>query len=365
VLNLLVITTQKDARKRISGLLTEGTCRLTFKPEVATSQSLVQQGLFDAILIAPTGTSEHTLDEIRAIRRARAETPIAIIVESAPLAWEESALASGADIILREPLAPLHLERALQRMLPVLPAPQVNRPMLPSSQTIGAVSRGALEILRDFSHILGYSLDHKMFAEQFVRKVRDIVGVSRIAVFLEKPQMPHDHGTLDDRLSCATAIGIPPDVIECFELSRSAGIGSHMVHSPQILQADNEHSNLLTAHDVKAQREFEILGCRVAVPISDRTRTIGVAMIGSHVTGRLFNSDELQLLFLLMEELGSAIRNTWLHQELTASHRLLADVLAALSSGCLVVNKELQVRLNASSSRTCRPNSPARSTTQW
>lgn len=342
MLNLLVITTQADASKRIPGMLSDHRCKVTIRPEVAATNSLVQQGLFDAIILAPSGSSEHTLDEIRALRRMNRQTPIAVVVKSAPLAWEESALSSGADLILREPIAAMHLERALDRFMP--PEPVSLAPAtLPSAQAIGAVSRGALEILRDFSHILGYSLDHKLFAEQFVRKIRDLVGVSKIAVFLEKPRVPHDHTNPGDRLSCATAIGISPEILDCFELSRSAGIGAHMVHSPQILQAASEHGRVLTAHDQKAQREFEILGCGVAVPISDRTRTIGVAMIGAHVTGRAFSSDELQLLFLLMEELGSAIKNTWLHKELAASHRLLADVLASLSSGCLVVNKDLQV----------------------
>lgn len=335
MLNLLVITPHNDARQRIAGMLAEASCKASFREEVSSTNTLLKQRVFDVVLLAPSGTSEHTLDEIRAIRRANSQTPIAVIVKSAPLAWEESALSSGADLILREPIASLHLERALERLVPALPMPAVPATQ-PSTQTIGAVSRGALEILRDFSHILGYSLDHKLFAEQFVRKIRDLVGVSRIAVFLENPQMPHDRGASDDRLSCATAIGISSDILDCFELSRSAGIGSHMVHSPQILQA-------ASTPDIKALREFEILGCGVAVPVSDRTRTIGVAMIGPHVTGRMFNPDELQLLFLLMEELGSAIRNTWLHRELSASHRLLADVLASLSSGCLVVNKDLQV----------------------
>jgi signal transduction histidine kinase len=66
-------------------------------------------------------------------------------------------------------------------------------------------------------------------------------------------------------------------------------------------------------------------------------------MLGGHFTGRPFTPDELQLLFLLMEELGSALKNTWLHQQLIAGHRLLADVLATLSSGCLVLDRNLQV----------------------
>lgn len=339
MLNLLAITDQDDTRRRFAGLLSEGTCKVTFKADAGEAAALVERGVFDAVLLIAAGASEHCLDEIRALRRLRSDGPLAVVADQAPLAWEESALAAGADFILREPVAASHIEAALRRLASE-PAGTMHAPLAPAGNTSVAASRGALEILRDFSHILGFSLDHKLFAEQFVEKVREIVGVGRIAVFLEQPRPAVTETTVSTRLSCAAAIGVPGDVIECFELSRTAGIGARMMHTPQVLLAGSDTS---AAFDAKVQREFDILGCRLAIPITDRTRTIGVAMLGGHVTGRLFTSDELQLLFLLMEELGSAIKNTWLHQQLSASHRLLADVLASLSSGCLVVDQNLHV----------------------
>lgn len=329
----------------MAGLLSEVTTKLSFRKDATEAGPLVQRGLFDAIVVLTAGASEHALDEIRALRRSRPEGIVAVIVDGAPLAWEESALAAGADIVLREPITAAHLEGILRRLLAAATAGSsaVERASLRSRPPSPAPPvRGPLEILRDFSHVLGYSLDHKRFSEQFAAKVRDIVGVSRIAVFLE-PMRETMGGTPGPRLSCAAAIGIPADVIECFELSRTAGIGARLVHTPQILQAGADSGGLLGAIDQKIQREFEILGCEVAIPITDRTRTIGVAMLGGHFTGRPFTPDELQLLFLLMEEMGSALKNTWLHQQATAGHRLLADVLATLSSGCLVLDKNLTV----------------------
>jgi signal transduction histidine kinase/CheY-like chemotaxis protein len=343
VLNLLVITPLEDARRKCSALLAEGSCRVTFKADAAEAATLVERGVFDAIVLLVAGASEHGLDEVRQLRRMRTDTPLAVIVGDAPLEWEEAALGAGADFILREPVSAQHVERALRRFAAeprdgIIPAGAT-----PQSPGMGPAGRGALEILRDFSRILGYSLDHKLFAEQFVRKVREIVGVSRIAVFLETPRVAVVQASPGTRLSCVAAIGISSEILDCFELSRSAGIGARMAHAPQMLMAASETGAYAGALDPKAQREFEILGCQVAVPISDRTRTIGVATMGGHVTGRSFTQEELQLLFLLMEELGSAIKNTWLHQQLSASHRLLADVLASMSSGCLVVDQNLQV----------------------
>lgn len=339
VFHLLAISAQDDARRRIGALLSPEAYRITWKVDVAEAAPLIERGIFDAAIIV-VAASEHALDEIRALRRAAPGLLLPVVVDGAPLAWEEGALGAGADLILREPLAASHLESVFRLVPPSHPPALATPAPLPAP---AAAARGSLEILRDFSHILGFSLDHKLFAEQFVAKVRDIVGVSRIALFLENPRDGVGAATTNPRLSCAAAIGVPSDVIECFELSRTAGIGARMVRTPQIIQASSGTGGLLGANDQKVQREFEILGCEVAIPITDRTRMVGVAVLGGHFTGRSFTPDELQLLFLLMEELGSALRNTWLHQQVTSSHRLLADVLATLSSGCLVVDRNLHV----------------------
>lgn len=336
MLNLLAITPHEDARQRLTALLTESGGRVAFKADAAEGAALVEKGLFDAVVIVAQAASEHELDEIRLLRRQRVDMPLAVVVDGAPLAWEEAALAAGADFILREPLSSAHVIGALRRLAPppdTAPRTSTRSPGRPLGTA--SAGRAALDILRDFSHILGYSLDHKLFAEQFVQKVREIVGVSRIAVYLEPPRGNVSSALNGPRLSCAAAVGIAPDVIECFDLSRAAGIGASLMESPQVLLASE------SGFDARISREFEVLGCSVAIPISDRTRSIGVAMLGHHVTGRDFTGDELQLLFLLMEELGTAIKNTWLHQQLTASHRLLADVLTTALGPQAMRNRRL------------------------
>ncbi len=342
MLNLLFITAHVQAREKLRELCREGRCKVTFKSDAAGARALVERGVFDAVVFAVGAASEHAIDEVRSLRGMRDDFPLAVLVDGAPLPWEESALSAGADFIFREPVSAAHLESGLLRCATArMSGSRTTSRTPPAAATVAG--RGSLEILRDFSHILGFSLNHKLFAEQFVQRVREIVGVSRIAVYLEHPPTMVGEADGGSRLSCAAAIGIPTDIVECFELSRTAGIGARMIHSPQIISANGESLLFLPPADQKIQREFEILGCQVAVPINDRSRTIGVALLGGHVTGRPFTPDELQLLFLLMEELGSAIKNTWLHQQLSASHQLLADVLAALSSGCLVVDPDLNI----------------------
>src|SRR5690606_35210344 len=158
VLNLLVITPQDEARGRMAGLLSEVTTKLSFRKDATEAGPLVQRGLFDAIVVLTAGASEHALDEIRALRRSRPEGIVAVIVDGAPLAWEESALAAGADIVLREPITAAHLEGILRRLLAAATAGSsaVERASLRSRPPSPAPPvRGPLEILRDFSHVLG------------------------------------------------------------------------------------------------------------------------------------------------------------------------------------------------------------------
>ena len=65
---------------------------------------------------------------------------------------------------------------------------------------------------------------------------------------------------------------------------------------------------------------------------------------------------ELELIFHLLEQLGLAIKNIWLHDQLVANHEMMAEILRELSSGCVVVSKDLQVlHANKAAAQILRP----------
>jgi signal transduction histidine kinase len=45
----------------------------------------------------------------------------------------------------------------------------------------------------------------------------------------------------------------------------------------------------------------------------------------------------------LLEQLGLAIKNIWLHDQLAGNHEMMADILRELSSGCVVVSRDLTI----------------------
>lgn len=201
----------------------------------------------------------------------------------------------------------------------------------------------SLELLRDFSRLLGYSLDPTQFAQQFVQRLREILSANRIAVFFESPPNSLDHHD-GNQLHCGASVGIPRDVLRCLELSRRSGLGKHITQNGQVLKKNSETRNPHGISDPRIDREFDILGCQVALPINDRENTIGLAVIGGRLTGGNFHDNELKLVYHLLEELGIAVRNSWMHHAVASSEHTLGQILGAIDSGCLMVEADMRIR---------------------
>ena len=136
-----------------------------------------------------------------------------------------------------------------------------------------------------------------------------------------------------------SAIGLSPGLLEHFELSLDAGIGAQISRLGRILR---RHSDEARA-DAETQKEFELLGTQVAVPIPGREGMVGVAVFDGRVTGEPLVNVELELIFHLLEQVGLALRNIWLHDQLAGNHEMMTDVLRELSSACVVVGRDLKV----------------------
>jgi signal transduction histidine kinase len=127
--------------------------------------------------------------------------------------------------------------------------------------------------------------------------------------------------------------------LQHFELSFDSGIGGHLFRLGRILRRSSEEGR----NDVETQKEFELLGAQVAVPILDRENVLGVAVFDGRITGEPLVNSELELVFRLLEQLGLAIKNIWLHDQLAGNHEMMADILRELSSACIVVSRDLGI----------------------
>ncbi len=95
--------------------------------------------------------------------------------------------------------------------------------------------------------------------------------------------------------------------------------------------------------DGETQKEFELLGAQVAVPILDRETMVGVAVFDGRVTGEPLVNAELEMIFHLLQQVALALRNIWLHDQVADNNEMMADVLRELNSACIVVGRDLKV----------------------
>lgn len=303
--------------------------------------SCIDLCLLDSDLIDAGGI--RLVDEVR---RYLPDVPLVAAVSASLREWEEDAILHGVSFVLKKPLRSALVTTVFTRLLAggIVTGPERQPEHAPPAAAETRPSLAGvpsnLEILRDFSRLFSHSLNVRTLLHEFVLKLREVISVNRIAIFLQPPQNPFLPGPVaaSRRLPCACSAGIAADLYRFFELSLDGGIGAAIASHGRILQAD-----LSTGLSADARREFEILGGHIAIPILDRERLLGIAVLGGRLTGLRLNDQELQLLFHLLEELGLAIKNSWLHDQLATNHRLLANILGQMGAGCLVIARDLTV----------------------
>jgi signal transduction histidine kinase/CheY-like chemotaxis protein len=346
---LLVLAEHPDFAESVRSAVNAEQYRVVHRANLEEAEPLLVHGLAEACILDVELANVQGIWLFEKLRRRAPKCPT-IIYTGGQWEWEEEAYLQGATHVLNKPVRPKMLAALLERLWPAAPAPRVSSvsPAIASSVPVSLpstpVSSGAqtMGVLRDFSGILTHSLDGEGMLKQFLLLLRELLGINRAAVFLRQPfSSPAGPPVSSDvrRLRAACALGLSPGLLEHFELSFEAGIGGHLFRFGRILRRQSED----VRQDLEAQKEFELLGAQVAVPILDRETVLGVAVFDGRITGEPLVNSELELIFHLLEQLGLAIKNIWLHDQLVANHEMMAEILRELSSACVVVSRDLHV----------------------
>jgi hypothetical protein len=243
--------------------------------------------------------------------------------------WSAPAAHVGIDAIPLQPPSPGHTTQFFRRCRA-------------GPNTRFANAAQTLDVLRDFSSILTHSLDAEAMLKQFLLFLREIFEREPRRDFFEPPvHAAHEALSPDDgrQLRAVAAIGFPPacsNILNCRSIPASA---RQLARLGRILRRDSDEARA----DAETQKEFELLSAQVAVPIADRETIAGVAVFDGRVTGEPLVNVELELIFHLLEQVGLALRNIWLHDQLAENHAMMTDVLRELSSACVVVGRDLKV----------------------
>jgi signal transduction histidine kinase/CheY-like chemotaxis protein len=362
---LLVLAGHPDFAEAIRAGINPEHYRVIARTDLAEAEPLLEHGLAEACIVDVELTSVQGIWFLEKLRRKAPRCPVILYAGAKQSEWEEEAYLQGVTHVLTKPVRGRMLTALLDRLWLTPAATRPAQPALPSlpPETVKSAETGTapaatqtLGVLRDFSGILTHSLNAEGMLRQFLLLLREILSINRAAIFLRQPLAGFGNAPVEAesrRLRAACAIGLSSGLLQHFELSFEAGIGGHIFRLGRILRRSGEVARM----DVETQKEFELLGAQVAVPILDRETVLGVAVFDGRITGEPLVNSELELIFHLLELLGLAVKNIWLHDQLACNHEMMAEILRELSSACLVVSRDLVILHANKSARKyfCRP----------
>jgi nitrogen-specific signal transduction histidine kinase/DNA-binding NarL/FixJ family response regulator len=345
--SILLITKQPSLADAVQTALDPSSYQIIAKEDSWGAESLLARGAVDAIIIDTELTDARSINLIRDIKNAAHGCPILVCAGAKNWEWEEDAYLAGVFHVLPKPLRAKLLNALLARALSGREAGTGTPEGIQPQHSVAAApaeegSQRALETLRHFSSILTHSLNCEALLQSFLQLLREILGVNRAVIFLRKPHVSPSPASSapDDRwLRSACALGLEEMFLDHFALSLTGGIGGHLRRAGRILRANSPDAQA----DREIQKEFSLLGAEIAIPILDRRSLVGVAVFDQRLTGIPYTTEELSLIFHMLEEVGMAIRNSWLFERLRTSHSMVADIMAHLTNGCVVISNSMEI----------------------
>ena len=345
---ILVLAPTPVLPDAIRPLLSPEDYRLLHRTDLGDVEPLAKGSFIDACIVDAEEGDVRALWMIEKLRQLAPNTPL-IVFKGATWEWEEEAYLKGVSVVLSKPvrgrLLLSMLERFAKPSLPAAPAPRPLPARVPAAPLarptyeLASSSQQALQVLRRFSEVLTHSLNAEAMLRQFLIFLREILGINRSVIFLRYSAGAFGVSNPDSRqLRSAAAIGLVPAALGTVELSLDSGIGGFIFSTGRLLRRDSDE-----ADDPEIQKEFQLLGAQLAIPILDRETLAGVAVFDERLTGEPLLNHELEMIFHLLEQLGLGLKNIWLHDQVVTNHQMMTDVLRELTSACVVVNRDLKI----------------------
>lgn len=340
---ILVLASHPELAESLRVALDPERYRIVHRLNSDEAEPLLQHALLQVCVVDAELAETQGVWLFEKLRRRLPVAPIIVFTNEGKWALEEEAYLAGVKHVLTKPVRARMLEAVLEQpVASVTPTRVVTPPRPSAAQPASEATLRALQKWREFSGLLANSLSTESLLKQFLLQLRDITGVNRAAIFLRQPVMqlgksqPAAAGRF---LRSVSAIGLSNGVLDSLELSLETGIGGYVFHQGRILWRDSEDAR----GDSEIEREFALLGAQVIVPILDRQTLVGLAAFDGRITGEALSKEELEIIFHVMEEIGTGIRNVWFHDQLVANQQMLTDILRQFNSGCVVVGRDLNI----------------------
>ena len=351
---ILVLSPHPGFAENVQAALDTASVRIIHRLNASECEPLLVHGLVTACILDADLLGVESVWVIESLRRFNSKVPLIAYTEKNSPEWEEEVFLRGVTQVLPKPVRARLLTSILERLgiTPAsagLAAPEAGTTAFfrnPAAEPAGLpravnVSQ-TLDVIRNFSSILTHSLNAEAMLQQFLQFLREMLSVNRAAIFLNRPDATlAEHVSAPDtrKLRSVASIGLTGGLLEHFSISLDSGLGALVSRLGRIVRRDSAEIMANPA----ALKEFEMLGVQVAMPITSRDTLVGVVVFDGRVTGESLVNSELELIFRLLEQVGLALRNISLHDQLAGNHELLAGVLRELSSACVVVGRDLKI----------------------
>ncbi|MES2570282.1 MAG: ATP-binding protein [Verrucomicrobiota bacterium] len=356
---LLLLTKHSSLATSIQSVLDPARFQLIIKDTVEDAELLLTRGAIDATILDAQLIDARAIRVIDDLKGLDPGCPILIYSENKEWEWEEDAYLHGVTQVLSKPVRGKLLNTLLGRIFPN-EDPRTQPVATAAALAEATHARGydqvrSLEALRKFSSLLIHCMDSAALLNELLLLLRQIIGVNRAIIFLRKPNTNFGDGPFnsDDRhMHSACAIGVDQSLLQHVSLSFNTGIGAYLHRQGRILRSN--HLDAQSSREIS--KEFQLVGAHVAIPILDRQSLLGVAVFDERLTGEPYANEELALIFHILEEVGLAIRNAWMHQQLQSHFAMLGDILGHFGSGCIVIDQKMvTLHANAAAVRFFAP----------
>jgi signal transduction histidine kinase/DNA-binding NarL/FixJ family response regulator len=327
---VLVIATGVDFSRDVRAALSPEHYRLVERANLEAAEPVLTHALADACVLHLDNGGGTGLRSIGWLRQLARQLPLVVVLEGPrDPATELMAYRAGAHHVLTQPIPAGPLEIILERLLANAagPTPAVHpggarlveavAPIPPEPPSEPARAAALLESLGRLSTLLNHSLRTDAALTEVLLFIREVIGINRAAIFLRGGMIETDApeaGAATFSLKPVSGLGMPWELLKDVELNLEAGLGGRVRELGRILRRDGPE-----AAEPEIQREFQMLGAQVAIPIQDRERLLGVATFDTRLTGEPLSRNELTLIFHILEQVGLAMKR--LRAEVSAARR--------------------------------------------
>ncbi len=194
--------------------------------------------------------------------------------------------------------------------------------------------------LQDFGRTLSSTTDREVLLDSLTRRLREVLGVERLAIFIEDRTMPSGFAPARSE-GLDTEVSLPPDFLTTLrEHSGSSGIvsASDIDFDEELFTADEQPT-------VSNRRRLNYF-----VPCAARSRVVAVIALGRMSSGALLSSEDLSLLRAMSGYVAVALENARLIEEQAQRADELArlkefneNIIESISVGVMVVNLQGRV----------------------